>query len=85
MLRLIHSPQSRKFKGVNAEIVFEVVQEEDGGFCAECLTEGIFTQGNTWEELRSNVKEAVEAYYFDQAKPSGVRLHLVRDEVFALR
>ncbi len=26
------------------EIVFEVTQEADGGFVAECLTESIFTQ-----------------------------------------
>ncbi|MGA2987691.1 MAG: 2-phospho-L-lactate guanylyltransferase [Terriglobia bacterium] len=48
------------------EIVFEVNQESDGGFVAECLTEAIFTQANNWEELRRNVKEAVAAYYFDQ-------------------
>jgi hypothetical protein len=34
------------------ELVFEVVQEADGGYCAECLTENIFTQANTWDELR---------------------------------
>ena len=28
-----------------AELVFEVVQEADGGYCAECLTENIFTEG----------------------------------------
>ncbi len=28
-------------------IVFEVSQEEDGAFVAECLTEDIFTQGDT--------------------------------------
>jgi hypothetical protein len=66
------------------EIVFEVTQESDGGYCAECLTEAIFTEGDTWPELRANVKEAVEAFYFDRAKPQGVRLHLVRDEVLAL-
>ena len=27
------------------ELVFEVVQEADGGYCAECLTEDIFTEG----------------------------------------
>ncbi len=63
------------------EIVFEVVQEGDGGFCAECLTESIFTQGASWEELRDNVREAVSAYFFDRSKPSRIRLHLVRDEV----
>jgi hypothetical protein len=30
-----------------SELVFEVTQEEDGGFCAECLSENIFTQGDT--------------------------------------
>ena len=65
------------------EIVFEVSQEADGGFCAECLTESIFTQANSWDELRSNVKEAVAAYYFDRPRPERVRLHLVRDEVLA--
>ena len=66
------------------EIVFEITQESDGGYCAECLTESIFTQGDTWGELRDNVKEAVEAFYFDRPKPAAVRLHLVRDEVLAL-
>ena len=66
------------------EIVLEVTQEADGGFCAECLTEAIFSQGDTWGELRTNVKEAVEAYYFDRPKPQSVRLHLVRDEMLAL-
>jgi predicted RNase H-like HicB family nuclease len=66
------------------EIVFEITQEADGGFCAECLTESIFTQGNSWDELRANVKEAVEAFYFDRQKPANVRLHLVRDEMLAL-
>ena len=70
-------------KGVN-EIVFEITQEADGGYCAECLTEGIFTQGDNWEGLRANVREAVEAYFFDRPKPQAVRLHLVRDEVLAL-
>jgi predicted RNase H-like HicB family nuclease len=66
------------------EIVFEVTQDADGGFCAECLTESIFTQGDNWNELRANVKEAVEAFYFDRPKPDHVRLHHVRDEMLVL-
>jgi predicted RNase H-like HicB family nuclease len=66
------------------ELVFEVTQEGDGGFCAECLTENIFTQGDTWEALRQNVQEAVRAYFFDQPPtPRRIRLRLVRDEVLA--
>ena len=66
------------------ELVFEVTQEADGGYCAECLTESIFTEGDTWDELRANVLEAVEAFYFDRMKPARVRLHLVRDEMLVL-
>jgi hypothetical protein len=75
--------QSIRFKVVN-EIVFEVTQDADGGFSAECLTESIFTQADRWDELRANVKEAVEAFYFDRPKPASLRLHLIRDEMLAL-
>ena len=67
------------------ELIFEVIQEADGGYCAECLTETIVTEGDTWEELRQNVREVVRAFYFDQPDklPTTLRLHLVRDEVLA--
>ena len=68
-----------------SELVFEVTQEADGGYCAECLSEAVFTQGDTWEVLRENVKEAVRGYYFDQPQtPAQIRLHLVRDELVAI-
>lgn len=66
------------------EIVFSVTQESDGGFVGECLSHDIFTEGDSWDELRANVQEAVSAYFFDQPKPSAIRLHLVRDEVVAV-
>ena len=66
------------------ELIFEVSQEADGGFAAECLTEGIFTQGDTWEELGRNVRDAVDGYFFDRPeKPQRIRLHLIRDEILA--
>ena len=67
-----------------SEVIFEVGQDADGGYVAECLTEGIFTQAGTWEELRENVLEAVAAYHFDRERPAGIRLHLVRDEFVAV-
>jgi hypothetical protein len=66
------------------ELVFEVVQEADGGYTAEALGESIFTQADTWEELRTNVREAVAAFYFDSAPPAFARLRFVRDEVLAV-
>lgn len=68
------------------EQVFDVVQEEDGGYCAEAIGESIFTQGDTWSELRAMVREATDFYFEDhrQDAPSSIRLHLRRDEVLAV-
>ena len=52
-----------------SELIFEVTQEADGGYVAECLTESIFTQADTWDELRGNVREAVQAFFFDRPHP----------------
>ena len=60
------------------ELIFKVTQEADGGFVAEALGESIITQADTWDELRKNVREAVQAFYFDQPAPSCIRLHLVK-------
>ena len=66
------------------ELDFEIVQEADGGFTAEALGESIFTQADSWEELKANVREAVQAFYFDSIAPASIRLHLIRDEVLAV-
>ena len=66
------------------ELIFEVAQESDGGFTAEAIGESIFTEADSWPELRTNVQEAVDAYYFDSKKPDSIRLRLVRDEVLAI-
>lgn len=66
-------------------IVFEITQEDDHGFVAECLSEDIFTEGNTWEELKDNITEAVKAFYFDQSFIPTVKLHLVKNETLVIQ
>jgi len=61
-----------------SELVFEVTQEADGGYTAECLGEDIFTEGDTWDELRRNVQEAVRGHFFDSAPPAASRLQVVK-------
>jgi len=67
-----------------SELVFDITQDADGGFVAESLGENIVTQADSWEELRRNVLEAVEAYFYDTPKPEFIRLHLRKDEVLAV-
>jgi len=66
-----------------SEIIFEVREDEaDGGYTASALGYGIHTQGDTLEELRAMVKDAVRCYFDDEASaPRIIRLHFVRDEV----
>ncbi|HEY3902254.1 MAG TPA: hypothetical protein VGM54_26810 [Chthoniobacter sp.] len=62
-----------------SELIFEVTRECDGGFVAECLTESIVTEADTWEVLRLNVREVVKGYYFDapEKAPDSIHLHLL--------
>ena len=65
------------------EIIFEVSEDEiDGGYTASALGYGIHTEGDSLEEIRRNVKEAVDCYFDDtMIRPKLIRLHFVRDEV----
>ncbi|MYD92741.1 MAG: 2-oxoisovalerate dehydrogenase [Chloroflexi bacterium] len=67
------------------EIIFEVSEDElDGGYSASALGYGIHTQADTFDDLRRNVREAVECYFDDgMDRPRLTRLHYVKDEVLA--
>lgn len=70
-----------------SEIIFEVQEDDvDGGYVATGLGHGIVTQGETLEDLRAMVKDAVRCHFGDGAPgpmPKVIRLHFVRDEVLA--
>jgi predicted RNase H-like HicB family nuclease len=53
------------------DLSFETRAEPEGGFSARCLQYSIFTQGDTWAELRENITQAAQAFVFDRP---GVRL-----------
>ncbi len=65
------------------EIIFEVSEDElDGGWSASALGFGIHTEGETLDELRRNVREAVDCYFGDSMdRPRLIRLHYVKEEV----
>ena len=68
-----------------SEVIFEVTEDEgEGGFVARALGHAIHTQAETVEELRENVREAVDCHFDETANaPRVIRLHFVRDEVLA--
>lgn len=64
-----------------SELIFFVEEAPEGGYIARALGQSIFTEADTLEELRANIREAVECHYDDGQAPTVLRLHFVRDEV----
>lgn len=65
------------------EIIFLVEEDFEGGYNARSLGESIFTQGESIEELRTNIRDAVDCHFEPDAKPKMIRLHFVSEEVLA--
>ena len=65
------------------EIIFLVEESEEGGYCAKALGVAIVTEADTLIELRAMVKDAVHCHFAADNLPKMIRLHFVKDEVFA--
>lgn len=63
-----------------SEVIFMVKESDEGGYEASALEHAIFTEADTWEELKDHVKEAVLCHFDDNVSRI-VRLHFVKDEV----
>jgi hypothetical protein len=66
------------------EVIFIVEDALEGGLTAKALGESIFTEAETLEELRTNVREAVECHFEADKMPKLIRLHMVKEEVIAI-
>ena len=65
------------------EILFLVEEAIEGGFNARAIGESIFTQAETLDELKIQIKDAINIHFNSKDKPKIIRLHIVRDEVLA--
>lgn len=65
------------------EILFLVEDAPEGGYTARAATASIFTEADTLERLRYNLREAVACHFDEVERAQLIRLHYVRDEVFA--
>jgi hypothetical protein len=67
------------------ELIFEIGDAEEGGYCARALGHPVFTEAETWDELREDVLEAVSLHFEKAAvRPRMVQLHYVKDELIPL-
>lgn len=66
------------------ELIFLIEEPAEGGFTAKALGESILTEADTMDDLRKNIKEAVECHFDEHERPRLIRLHIVKDELLTL-
>jgi hypothetical protein len=69
----------------DVELIFEIRDAEEGGYYARALGHPIFTEAETWDDLRNNLREAVSVHFEDSAvRARMVQLHYVKDELISV-
>jgi hypothetical protein len=63
------------------EIIFLVEEAPEGGYVARALGHSIFTEADSWDELREAVQDAVRCHFEEDERPKLVHLRVVREEV----
>jgi hypothetical protein len=66
------------------EIFFLVEEALEGGYNARAIGESIYTQGDTIEEIKFNIRDAVQCHFDAGNIPKIIRLHLVREEIITV-
>jgi hypothetical protein len=64
-----------------SEILFLIQEAPEGGFIARALGYSIYTEADTWIELKSAIHDAVNCHFDEDQRPSIIRLHYIREEV----
>jgi len=66
------------------EMIFVIEEDVESGYNAYALGASIFTQGGTLHEVKENIRDAVSCHFErDEDIPKVIRLHMVKEEVFA--
>ena len=63
------------------EVLFLVEEAAEGGYVAHALGHSIFTEADSWEELKQAVRDAVQCHFTADEQPELIRLHAVREEI----
>jgi len=67
------------------ELIFNVTPDQEGGYCAVAIGESIFTQGDTWDDLRHMVLDVTKLWFEDSTPPDTIRLFMHIEQVIAIK
>ncbi|MBO9369561.1 MAG: 2-oxoisovalerate dehydrogenase [Chloroflexi bacterium] len=63
------------------EILFLVEEAPEGGYIAHALGYPIFTEADTWDELKEAARDAIRCHFDREERPALLYLRVVREEV----
>ncbi|HZJ84544.1 MAG TPA: 2-oxoisovalerate dehydrogenase [Syntrophomonadaceae bacterium] len=69
---------------MDKEIIFLVEEAPEGGYVAKALGHSIFTEGDSMDEIKTEIKDAIRCHFSEDELPQILRLHFVKEEVIAI-
>jgi hypothetical protein len=67
---------------MSTELVFLIEEAPEGGYTARALSQAIFTEGDTPEQVEANVRDAVRCHFDEGDLPKVIRhLEISKTEV----
>ncbi len=57
-----------------SEVIFLIEDAPEGGYTARALGYSIYTQADTWDELKLAIQDAITCHFDEQQRPSLVRM-----------
>ena len=67
-----------------SEIIFVIETSAEGGYTARALGYSIYTESETIEGLKENIRDAVKCHFDEKTLPHIIRLHMVKDEMITI-
>jgi hypothetical protein len=68
-------------KKVMNEIIFIVRESPEGGYEGRALEYSIFVEGETYDEIKGNIRDAVHCHFDDDFQRI-IRIHFTKEEIF---
>lgn len=59
---------------MSSEIIFLIEESIEGGFEAKALGYSIFTEADSYEEIKNSIKDAIKCHFEKEDMPKIIRL-----------
>jgi len=66
------------------EIIFIAEDALEGGYTAYALGYPIFTEADSWLELKNMIRDAVKCHFNEEDRPQIINIHAEREERLAV-